>query len=187
MDRKKTTVWLGVIILGALGNALWELAKPLLGWAWSAGLTIATLGVDSLRDGMYADAGHSLGISGPAASLAPALLGAIAGIAGMIILSVKYYSRGGSSLFAFPPLLLLTIMALSSTVFTLRNAYVEGLKNHYARLIIIGAPFIEPLDAKKLDSEFIRLENRDQYIKIIGKLHMILRENGIEPPLREFF
>lgn len=47
---------LGTIVLGALGSGLWEvLVKPGLAWAGGAVLTISTLGLDSLRDQIYAD------------------------------------------------------------------------------------------------------------------------------------
>ena len=61
MNKKTTLTMIGVVVLGALGSGLWELVKPLLGWSWSGLLTIATLGLDSLRDGIYADAASSVG------------------------------------------------------------------------------------------------------------------------------
>ena len=44
----------GALILGALGSGLWELlVKPLLFWVSTLFLNVATLGINSLRDGLY--------------------------------------------------------------------------------------------------------------------------------------
>ena len=56
MGRKTVASILGAIVLGALGSALWDLVKPLLGWAANAVLSVSTLGLDSLRNSIYADA-----------------------------------------------------------------------------------------------------------------------------------
>ncbi len=45
----------GTLIVGALGNGLWELAKPGLVWVGNAVLHVATLGLTSLRDGLYVE------------------------------------------------------------------------------------------------------------------------------------
>jgi hypothetical protein len=48
----------GALILGALGNGVWEsLLKPIILWFRDIVLTISTLGLQSLRDGMYYDIG----------------------------------------------------------------------------------------------------------------------------------
>jgi hypothetical protein len=47
---------IGALILGALGSGLWELLfKPLLFWVSTLFLNIATLGINSLRDGLYVE------------------------------------------------------------------------------------------------------------------------------------
>jgi hypothetical protein len=46
----------GALVLGALGSGLWELLfKPLLTWITTLFLNIATLGINSLRDDLYAE------------------------------------------------------------------------------------------------------------------------------------
>jgi hypothetical protein len=46
----------GALVLGALGSGLWELLfKPLLAWITTLFLNIATLGINSLRDDLYAE------------------------------------------------------------------------------------------------------------------------------------
>src|SRR5260370_6846781 len=47
---------IGALILGALGSGLWELLfKPLLFWVSTLFLSIATLGINSLRDDLYVE------------------------------------------------------------------------------------------------------------------------------------
>jgi 4-hydroxybenzoate polyprenyltransferase len=54
----KKLLWLlGMILIGALGSGLWEgFLKQSLMWVGTFILDIATLGLNSLRDGMYLDA-----------------------------------------------------------------------------------------------------------------------------------
>jgi hypothetical protein len=75
---------LGVIIFGALGSGLWELSKPLLGSAVNGVLTVATLGMGSLRDGIYTAA------SGSVASTA-ILVPKFAAVIGLISIYVYFY------------------------------------------------------------------------------------------------
>ena len=52
---------IGALIVGVLGNALWELLfKPVLLWISTFILTIVTLGIDSLRDNLYAEMAKGL-------------------------------------------------------------------------------------------------------------------------------
>jgi hypothetical protein len=61
MDKRKVLSVVGVIVLGALGSGLWELAKPALASAATAIAEASTFGFTSLRDEMYARAATSLG------------------------------------------------------------------------------------------------------------------------------
>ena len=54
--KRKILAIAGALLIGALGSGLWELIKPLFGWFASVSLDIVTLGLESLRDGLYADA-----------------------------------------------------------------------------------------------------------------------------------
>ena len=60
MNIKTIIGAVGAIVLGALGAGLWDLIKPLFGWLWSALLTIETLGMANLRDGLYYEAASNL-------------------------------------------------------------------------------------------------------------------------------
>ena len=55
---KKKILWLvGTLLVGALGSGLWEAGiKPGMLWFGTLMLDLGTLGLSSLRDGMYTDA-----------------------------------------------------------------------------------------------------------------------------------
>jgi uncharacterized membrane protein YeaQ/YmgE (transglycosylase-associated protein family) len=56
LDTKtKVLAVIGTIILGAVGNAVWELVKPGLGWLSTTALNVVTLGIESLRDDLYVE------------------------------------------------------------------------------------------------------------------------------------
>jgi hypothetical protein len=187
VNREKIISWAAVVLLGALGSAFWELIKPLLGWVLSATLAIATLGLDSLRDGMYASAGRGLGLPEPLASLSLSNAGLMLVVAVMV---VKYLNLPKTSpakeIAKLIPLMLLT-GSVTMLIGAVRSNYVEELTNHFVRLSIIAAPYIDEKETKKLNSEFTRIESRGEYIQKVEKLRSIVRANGVEPPLRDFF
>lgn len=54
----------GVVVVGALGSALWDLVKPGLFWLWTSSVTVSSLGIQSLTDDLYIRAADQAGIGG---------------------------------------------------------------------------------------------------------------------------
>lgn len=194
VNRKKILWVVGVVGLGALGSAVWELAKPLLGWAWIGLLTIATLGLGSLRDNLYTTAANSLGNGRPIG-----LASAVQMLGATIMLAVATIILCFQAVFPDRPLikaarlgmtLLLYLMIFGSVAMMvggIENRYREELASYYAKLETIAAPFISDREMKELRSKSAQSIGRKQYLEQIEKLQRLIRENGIQPPIREFF
>ena len=178
---------IGVVVLGVLGSGLWELVKPLLGWSWSGLLTIATLGLDSLRDGIYADAASSVGRP-IGLRLAVQLLAALILVTGVAIIGyIKVSFRPQATRIARGYYFGLFFMAVVFTVASSSTAYTVQLASNYTMLETIVAPYVSDIDMKKLRSDYVQIKGRSQYVEHISKLQKLIRDNGGRPPVREYF
>jgi hypothetical protein len=185
MNKKSALGMVSVIVLGAMGSGLWELVKPLLGWGWTGVLTIATLGLDSLRDGIYASApayienGFVVGLT---------LICSLILIVGAMILASIQGLRNPPGHFAvsvFFPLLI--SMAFALTMLGLRSVYVVQLAKYATTLEVIASPHVSDLDLKKWKADYVRIKNRTEYLAYIEKLRRVIVDAGQQAPVREFF
>ena len=145
MDRRKLFSIVGTIVLGALGSGLWELLKPLGTTAWDAMLTVSTLGLDSLKDGLYQSASR-LGAAGARQAAGIQLLGAlitltIAGV--MMSLRFRLPARGRleSNAYLLPFVFLAGAAALM--IGATRTSYVAKVAAYCEQLSTIAAPYID--------------------------------------------
>ena len=187
MNRKLIGSTLGVIVLGALGSGLWELAKPLLGWGWAALVGLSTLGLSSLRDGLYSQAaltmGRPIGIGTAMQSLSAIMLL----IGSMILRGIAAAGPLDSKRFLRQVSLFLLFGATTMTVASARNAYVLRLAVFYEKLEVVAAPLISDLELKQHRAQFVRVTNRADYLAIIDSLSSRIEHAGQKPPTQELF
>jgi hypothetical protein len=187
MSRKTIFSTIGVIVLGALGSGLWELAKPLLSWAWFGMLTVATLGLDSLRDGIYADAAANLGRPANLIAVYQGLAWVVM-LTGVAVISyIRLSFRPQRTVLGRLWFLTLFFGANVMLVSMLRTGYVAQLASYYGKLETISAPFISDAELKRVRSEYVQITKRQQYIDLVEKLQVVIRKNGAEAPVRSFF
>ncbi|HAD04081.1 MAG: hypothetical protein A2091_08335 [Desulfuromonadales bacterium GWD2_61_12] len=178
---------LGAIFLGVLSSGVYELVKPLLGPSWSGILTVATFGLDSLRDAIYADAAHvfesPLGLGVAVQTLAGVIL--ITGVA--IIGYIRATSQLTAPFLARVSYLLLFFGAITMFITASRSTYVNRLARHHSQLETMAAPYLADLELKKLRSEFVQVNNRRLYLQQLEKLQKIISDNHGYPPYQYFF
>lgn len=185
MNRKTLLSTLGVILLGALGSGLWELLKPLLNWGWSGLLTISTLGLTSLRDGIYANAAgdKSVGIAVAVQTLSSLTMLTGAAIIGYIRISFRPPSHPMAKLYYFS----LLMGAVAFLVAGSRTAYVSQLASYSTKLEIIAAPHISENELKQLRAKSVQIDNRASYLAYIATLREKIEAAGEKAPTRNFF
>lgn len=200
---------ISTIVLGALGSGLWELLKPLLGWLWDAVIAVSTLGLESLRNGLYAEAGsqffdpikQSSGIDFLITLVLLLLAMVFNGLAAWLLVMrqkrmvvpalkavvlAKYASN--FNLISFLVIsLLLGIFSVMTGFSAVRSTYVDGLKNHFFKLEVIAAPHMTDLELKKRRAAFVQVRNRDEYLEQVGLLTKTIEASGDRVPVRTFF
>lgn len=188
MNRKTILSALGVIVLGALGSGFWELVKPLLGWGWSGVLTLSTLGLDSLRDGIYADTasvnGKPTGIAGAVQSLSGLIM-----LTGALVISSIRLSFRPTTLSRQPTAnsLLFLLGAIVFMVAGARSGYVTQLAAYTAKLETIAAPHLSDIQIKQFRVRTVQVTNRADYLTNIEALRKVIEAAGQKAPSRDFF
>lgn len=187
MNKKTIINWLGIIVLGAFGSALWESIKPALVWIWTALVSASTLGIGSVRDQMYANAGATLG--------EPLGIGAgIQLVAAVVFLctaiTINVLGRAVSDPYAHAVRLRAQLLLLSvGTVLVVvasQSLYSLGLALHYKHLTIIAAPNLTEIELKQYQATFSVVKTREQYLAVIGSLVQRIEVAGTKAPSREF-
>ena len=187
-------LWLsGTLLIGALGSGLWEAAlKPSLLWVGTLMLDLATLGLTSLRDEMYAD-----GAKGTYERAGVMILSIGTGVMCGMLISLPFIrrlvrkeDRDGASAsrvatFVTKPLVFWTIpIALSIVLFVqlFRVSYVVRAANHIEQLQRITAPFISEDQRFVYQSRFAQVTSRHEYLQLVVELREIAVKNGAKPP-----
>jgi hypothetical protein len=204
MKSKFLTV-IGALILGALGSGLWELIKPLFVWASTASLDVVTLGLDSLRDGLYADAA-----SLEAERVSYSILSAITGIVTGVIVSALMFSKlkrrdkeNMDLVMVQDPVtrkatfhakiarlqlirtiaISLVALSLSAQVFMAqRTIYISRAAAHFNRLCAIAEPHINQGELALIKSSFAQISTRAEYIDLTKRLSAIISANKAKVP-----
>lgn len=187
LNKKLIFSTIGAIVLGILSSGLWELVRPLLGPCWSGILTVATFGLDSLRDAIYADAAHvfesPLGLGVAVQTLAGVIL--ITGVA--IISYIRATLQQPVPFFARLYYLILFFGAMTMFITASRSTYVNRLARHHSQLETMAAPYLSDLELKKLRSEYVQVNSRRLYLQHMEKMEKVINDNGGYPPYQYFF
>lgn len=187
MQKKTIVNWLGVIILGAFGSALWEFIKPAFVWLWTALVSASTLGVASYRDQIYANAGATfgepLGIGAAITALA-ALMMLCTGI------TINFMVRTPGTLSAQAPRfftqLFLLSMGMGLLIGAIQRSYSLSLAHHYRHLAILAAPSLTDIEIRQYQATFSDVKTREQYVAVIASLVKRIEATGKKAPSRDF-
>jgi hypothetical protein len=181
--------WLVVtLVLGALGSGLWELAfRPFLAYLGTAALDVVTLGLESLRNGLYEEAAR-----GQYERVSIAILSAGAGImAGIttVVLFLPAFRRkvqkereSGTSGKPFRAALVLLFATTMALLLFQRIAYVNRAANYYEQLATIAAPYLTETQRLQVRSQFAQVTTRAQYVALIEQLRTAALSNRAHAP-----
>ncbi len=174
LNRKTVASAVGVIILGALGNALWELLRPGLGGAWDVLLNVTTLGIQSLRDQVYADAAKYGLIVNAGGSDAAALFAAL-----FALMFATLPRRAGFTRIMVPMLLFAFVLA---TMQSLTHREAAGLAREFDAKLGILLPRISPVEAAQFRADFLQVRTQREFTDVINRLDSSLRAQGLPQP-----
>lgn len=208
MNKEKVIPIIGALVVGALGSGLWELIKPLLSLLGSASLNIVTLGLDSLRDGLYAEAA-TMQPERAALAILSALQGILLAIPFVLYMRMKSRKRkpdatkpplnaSREELIAYKEILeerlktlekkayivivgLVLILTVNILMFQ-RLSYISKVSAHFDQLVAVAAPYVEEKDILFIKSQYAQIKTKSDYEAVILKLDDILKKNGISPP-----
>lgn len=187
MNRRSIAGIIGVIVLGALGSGLWELGKPMLGWIWEALVGLSTLGLDSLRDGIYADAAASVGKPiglGVAVQTLAALMSLLASsILHSIAMSVPGHKEKLVRMYHW----IFLVGSFALLVAASRTAYVSQLSFYYLKLETIAVPHMSDSEIKKRRAAYVQVTDRQGFIQQVRLMTSSIEAAGETVPARDFF
>ena len=173
-------------MLGALGSGVWELIRPLFLWAYIAILNIATLGLDSLKDGVYQGASSDQHFYSILASYhLSVFLACFTAYSVVVYIRIALRPKTNFVLRAIP-LTLIFVMTISM-VQAVRIIYIMGLASYNEKLEVLVTPYITDSDLKKFRAEYKKIINKKQYLEHVDKLIVVLKTNGEKTPDRPFF
>lgn len=214
MKRKRLKIGLtilGIVILGAVGSGVWEIAgNPLLRFFSNVAVYIVTFGKEILLDSIYEDIGrgysevYSIGVF-----FFLAIIIACLSLIGFIFIrlifkdlvarfegepererltkqKVKRMKRRFQYMWYIGALFTLLFIILTTTKF-LVALYKNGARSHIYQSVTICSPYISEKEEKELLSKFALIKSRNDYINLNNQLKNIAEQNGVELPELEPF
>lgn len=187
MNKKNILSVTGVVILGALGSGLWELISPLFGWVFAGILTITTLGLDSLRDGMYEDAANTI-VNKSEIGLGIQLLAALGiSVTVLVIVYLELSFRPVRRLFPRLIFYFLVFGSVSLTIAVSRTAYINKVVSFYTKLETIAAPLVPEAKLKEMRASYVQVTNKAAYVTQIEAMQKAIEAAGGKAPNFDFF
>lgn len=182
--RPKLFTWLGAILLGCLGSALWDLIKPVGSSVFDGALSLTTLGISTLVDGVYA----RVGAMKPNADLMAMffwVVGFVSSMSGATILVAKRKFLLAGRQVGRMLLVASILLSLLGGMFLyghIVNTYVSQASQYLLRCSAILAPYLNEQTRLELTAEFYKIQTKRDFADIVDKMHHIGRENGAELP-----
>jgi hypothetical protein len=187
--KQKLLILAGALLVGALGSGLWEVAlKPSLMWVATLVLDIATLGMNSLRDGLYLDVAK--GSYERASLMSMSLLfglfsGTVIG-ATLVRLSRNKRKEETTSANRVTRKWIFMGFSVSMSIFLViqvfRVSYIIRASNFLDQLERMVSPYVTENQLKTFDSRIARMKSRDEYLAISSELTTAIKSQGFEPP-----
>ncbi|AUA56290.1 Uncharacterised protein [Achromobacter spanius] len=194
---KKVAIYiLSTLVLGALGSGLWEIAlKPVFASLYGVGLSIVTLGLDSLKDELYAAAAQR-NHAYPAITLLSIVAGTALGIFTIDLIKVVKDRRSRRSSEttnpdqpnsrrtirrSLVPVLVMLYMATYLFFISFRAWYISGIATNFDRMYDVVAPYVSEEERLLLKSKFARIRGREDYISVTDELQRFATERAKLP------
>ena len=183
------------LAIGVGGSALWELLKPVLGWLWQAMIAIATLGLDGVRDSMYARTA-GMTVDGAAAMASDHFTASVALL--MFSFAAGAYPSASRRIFGrqMDRRLRLVFIAYSfigvafafgMVIASTRDVYARGLVKHRAHVIALVRPHVDQKQLDALEAEYWQVNGRGAFLNHMKTLTALAQQKGVQTPTRSFF
>jgi len=200
---KQIGTCLGIVLLGILGTALWEIAiNPLLPHLRDIVLDTVSLGIQSVKDGTYELIAKGVPNHPQFSSdflsfgLTIFLSFIILAVGTVVIEAIRkvIYERQGkpkkketeefkftrkfakwTGNVAFAILILFVSIWLYNSM---RISYANSALMHYRQVLRICEPYLNDNDKKSVVSSFAQIRKRDDYLAVVKSLEKLAGENG---------
>jgi hypothetical protein len=177
--KSKILPIVGIIILGVVSSAVWELLRPYLFGGWDLAIGVISLGLQTLRDAIYADAARVGAVTARAHSLAAVLAGTIAFFSSV---TIALLARRAALARLVNSMLLLT--AVFFIALSQRSNYAGKAAAHFDNLLVTTAPVLSDMQYKQYRSRFAQVRTEQDYDNLAKDLMDIVRQNGLRAPTR---
>lgn len=175
----------GVIVIGALGSALWDLVKPGVFWLWASVVNFSSLGIQSLSDDIYIRAAGQVGNVGATLFVAQVLTTLLFTVGGAImqVLSLGEGSERARQ-FARPYMYIFMAGAVILMIQVARGAYSRALARDYEHLELIASPYMSDIEQKKFRAALATVKNEGDFRRIMNDLNGRAQISGVNQSLR---
>jgi hypothetical protein len=194
---------LGALVIGALGSGIWDtLLKPMFSWLGTALLDVATLGKQSLIDGIYVEVAK--GSYERAANATYQLLITVLGVAGIVIplaalallVLLRKIDAGDSAVAetvvgfyrrfffktGFALLIVECLLVGALVIETARLGYIIRASNFLEQSQRIIAPNVDQ-DQRLLTASMIaQMSTKAEFIKIVDGLRSVADAHNVKLP-----
>jgi hypothetical protein len=203
VNKTKFGTWVAAIVLGVIGSGVWENAvRPLLTWISEKLLYIGTLGATSFRNNIYVDVARgqyervALSNYSITIGLVIALIVTLVTVYFLIRFArdrdikldrtnVNYRRLQRFNNFFSMPVFLFFITFL--VVNFARDTYAARAATHLAQMQTIVAPYVDERTRLELASRSARVQNRDDYVRLLGEIEAIATKNKLYTPNFDVF
>ena len=186
----KKMVWLaGTLLVGALGSGLWEaILKPGFVWVTTGMLDVATLGLASLRDGMYEEVARGVYERAALYMLLISIGGSIGLFGGGMVGAIRVRRKLAQE--SSPPatrrmIVMLVALPIALTfllVQVFRLSYVVRASSYIEQLQRIAAPAMPAEKRLLYRSRIAQVVTRDEFVLIVDELTATAKEAGFKVP-----
>lgn len=178
MNKKTILGVVGVIVLGALGSALWDFSKPVLSSLIASIANLSTLGFESLRDGFYEKAARSLGRPVGIGYAITFILSLFSLFSAAIFHVLSLSEKSKMTMAAKSYMMMCFMMAFIAFAQLSQRTYVMQLANYYELLEVRASPFMSDLEIKRNRALFSQVQTKKDFLIVIEILSKKLRVVG---------
>jgi hypothetical protein len=172
---------LGLLLLGGIGSGVWDvLLKPVFFYITGVSVSIGTLGIQSLRDSVYADIARGP-FDRPSLYILCMAAGLLLGV--QIIVTLKAMGKRGSlsTRSAIKSIVISAQIVFATLLLMLlfRVYYVTVASENVNQLQTIIAPYVNEDQRLQFASRLAVAKTRDEYVSTVEEMESIALQHGL--------
>jgi hypothetical protein len=167
---------LSVIALGLISSALWELLKPAVigGWDWLLNLT--SLGLQSLKDGIFANAARAGALGNQVHSVSTIVASIVALCAFCIVWVIETRDQAKAHWTGRRIAIALAVFSIALLAIGIRAQQATYIARNFETMLILAAPTLTDEALEQLRVEFIQVRSESDYNRLVESLLPALRK-----------